>query len=116
VQYSTIAFETDLPRLEASDAQDNPPFCNLTNGANCVNPPNGAQFYPLFSTTTRNGSCTWQEGGDHIPGTIDDFGGTSTAEFGPLLASTFPVKGPTIETRLENFNSGDLQNPCPVGS
>jgi hypothetical protein len=116
VQYSKIAFETDLPRLEASDSQDNPPFCNITNGANCVNPPNGAQFYPFFSTTAPNGTCLWQEGGAHIPGTIDDFGGSSTKEFGPLLASHFPVAGPTIATRLENFNSGDLTNPCPVGS
>jgi hypothetical protein len=37
--YSTIAFETDLPRIEAEDAQDNPPFCDRTTGANCVNPP-----------------------------------------------------------------------------
>ena len=37
--YSTIAFETDLPRIEADDSQDNPPFCDRTTGANCVNPP-----------------------------------------------------------------------------
>ena len=49
--YSTVAFETDLPRIEASDSQDNPPFCDRTTGANCVNPPNGAQFYPFFTTT-----------------------------------------------------------------
>ena len=45
--YSTVAFETDLPRIEAPDSQDNPPFCDRTTGANCVNPPNGAQFYPF---------------------------------------------------------------------
>ena len=28
--YSTVAFETDLPRIEASDSQANPPFCNRT--------------------------------------------------------------------------------------
>ncbi len=115
-QYSTIAFETDLPRLEESDSQDNPPFCNVTNGQNCVNPPNGAAFYPFFSTTNHNGTCTWQEGADHIPGTINDFGGSSAVEFGPLLAEIFPVAGPTIVTRLENFNSGDTPNPCPITS
>ena len=26
--YPTIAFETDLPRIEASDSQANPPFCD----------------------------------------------------------------------------------------
>jgi hypothetical protein len=57
--YSTIAFETDLPRIEAADAQDNPPFCDRTTGANCVNPPNGAQFYPFFTTGVHQGLCTW---------------------------------------------------------
>jgi hypothetical protein len=40
--YSTIAFEADLPRIEASDSQDNAPFCDTTTGDNCVNPPNVA--------------------------------------------------------------------------
>jgi hypothetical protein len=114
-QYSTIAFETDLPRLEASDSQDNPPFCNVTNGQNCVNPPNGAQFYPFFSTTPAGSPCMWQEGGPNLPHD-NNFGGSSTAEFGPLLSEIFPVAGPTVVTRLENFNSGDMANPCPVGS
>jgi hypothetical protein len=115
-QYSKVAFETDLPRLEEADSQDNAPFCNVSNGTNCVNPPNGAAFYPFFSTSNHNGTCTWQEGGPYIPGTTNDFGGSSTAEFGPLLAETFPVAGPTIVTRLENFNSGDITNPCFVTS
>jgi hypothetical protein len=112
--YSTIAFETDLPRIEASDAQDNPPFCDRTTGANCVNPPNGAQFYPFFSTTINHGTCTWQEGGRFIPGTINDFGGSSTAEFGPLLQTAYPVAGFTTIKLYNNFNSGDTPNPCPV--
>ncbi len=40
--YPTIAFETDLPNLEA--AQDNPPFCDRSTGANCVNPRRGLKF------------------------------------------------------------------------
>src|SRR5262249_34502565 len=47
--YSTIAFETDLPAIEVKGAQANPPFCDRVTGANCVNPPPGAQFYPFFS-------------------------------------------------------------------
>ncbi len=46
--YSTIAFEADLPRIEASDSQDNPPFCDTTTGANCVNPPNGRAVLPVL--------------------------------------------------------------------
>jgi hypothetical protein len=111
--YSTVAFETDLPRIEASDSQDNPPFCDRTTGANCVNPPNGAAFYPFFSTGTHNGGCTWQEGGKFIPGTTNTFGGSSTTEFGPLLQTVYPNAGFTTVLRFNNFNSGDMANPCP---
>jgi hypothetical protein len=110
--YPTIAFETDLPRIEASDSQLNPPFCDRTTGANCVNPPNGAQFYPFFSTTVRNGTCTWQEGGKYLPFTTNTFGGSSAAEFGPLLKTVYPVAGFTTTALFNNFNSGDLANPC----
>jgi hypothetical protein len=110
--YSTIAFETDLPDIEAAGNAANPPFCDRTTGANCVNPPPGAQFYPFFSTTFRQGECTWQEGGRFIPGTVDNFGGSSKAEFGPLLSTLYPEAGFTTTTRFNNFNSGDLRNPC----
>ncbi len=113
-QYSTIAFETDMPRIEASDSQANPPFCNLETGAHCVNPPPGAQFYPFFTDSLHSGVCTWQIGGDFIPGTIDHFGGNSKAEFGALLPEVFPVAGFTTVTRFENFNSGNQANPCPT--
>jgi len=113
--YSTIAFETDLPRIEAEGAQANPPFCDRTTGADCVNPPNGAAFYPFYSTRQAFGTCSWQEGGDFIPGTINDFGGSSTAEYGPLLLTIYPTTGFTTLSRYNNFNSGDLRNPCPVG-
>jgi hypothetical protein len=110
--YSTIAFEADLPAIEAG--QDNPPQCDTSTGANCVNPPAGAAFYPFYSTTNANGTCTWQEGGPFIPGTINDFGGSSTSEYGQLLQTAFPAAGPVIVNRFENFNSGDMRNPCPV--
>jgi hypothetical protein len=112
--YSKIAFETDLPAIEASGAQANPPFCDVTTGANCVNPPNGAQFYPFFSTTARHGTCMWQEGGKFLPGTTNDFGGSSASEFGPLLRVPFPEAGFTISRVFVNFNSGIMANPCPV--
>jgi hypothetical protein len=117
--YSTIAFETDLPDLESSQAQDAPPFCDQNTGANCVDPPDGAAFYPFFSTTIRDGTCTWQEGGKYIPGTINNFGGSANAEFGRLLRVDFPVppmaNGSTLTDEFEDFNSGDLRNACPVG-
>jgi hypothetical protein len=116
--YSTIAFETDLPDLESDVNQDGGTFCNQQTGANCVVPPDGAAFYPFFTTTVRDGTCTWQEGGNFIPGTINHFGGSAGAEFGQLLRVDFPApgaNGPTIATAFEDFNSGDRPNACPVG-
>ena len=86
-------------------------------GTTTPHPPNGAAFYPFYSTTNANGTCTWQEGGNFIPGTTNNFGGSSTSEYGPLLATVFPTvgaTGPTTVTRFDNFNSGDIRNPCPV--
>ncbi len=110
--YSAIEFETDLPAIEVKGAQSSPPFCNPTTGAHCVNPPRGAKFYPFFSTTKRNGTCTWQEGGKFIPGTVNDFGGSSKAEFGPLLKTVFPAKGFKTIKLFNNFNSRGIKNPC----
>ncbi|MGZ4305959.1 MAG: hypothetical protein ACXVSL_13970 [Solirubrobacteraceae bacterium] len=116
--YSAIAFEADLPRIEADDSQFNPPFCDRTTGANCVNPPAGAQFYPLYTTGRQNGGCIWQQGATHIPGTTNTFGGSSTTEYGPLLLTAYPTAdaqgNPVIERLYDNFNSGDIRNPCPV--
>jgi hypothetical protein len=112
--FSTIAFETDLPGIEVQGAQANPPFCDPLTGANCVNPPSGAQFYPFYSTTVRHGTCTWQEGGKYLPGTTNDFGGSSATEFGPLLKTVFPEAGFTTATAFVTFNSGDMANPCPA--
>jgi hypothetical protein len=131
--YPTIAFEADLPAIEAQ--------CSTVTGVGCVNPPPGSQFYPFYSNrrlddngkvdflsgnsggdngndngnnaNDDNHSCIWQEGGDHIRGTIRDFGGSAATEFGQqLLSTTFPVAGFTTVQRFENFNSGDLSNPC----
>jgi hypothetical protein len=117
--YPTIAFEADLPAIE--------PTCDTTTGAGCVNPPPGSQFYPFFSnrrvhgsrgapvdvfSTDQRGSCVWQEGGDFIPGTVRDFGGSAAAEYGTLLATTFPAAGFTTVQQFLNFNSGDIANPC----
>ena len=49
------------------------------------------------------------------PGTTNDFGGSSTSEYGPLLSTVYPTRwahGP--RGQFNNFNSGDLKNPCPV--
>ncbi len=110
--YSRVAFETDLPRIEAADSQLNPPFCDRTTGANCVNPPPGAQFYPMYVTRYHGLSCTWDEGGPDISGFGLDFGGEQ-AEYGGLLTSVYPSTTGVV-TRINNFHRTLPINPCPT--
>jgi hypothetical protein len=108
--FQRVAFEADLPRIETPDGSPNN-NCNRSTGAGCVNPPNGAAFYPIYSTTSINGQCVWQFGGPSIAGTTNTFGGTSTAQYGPFLVSDYPgVGGPT--TRINNFRNVLATNPC----
>jgi hypothetical protein len=110
--YARVAFETDLPRIEAADSiGPGLPPCDRTTGANCVNPPPNAAFYPLFTTRDAGrSSCAWQFGGAHIPGTTNTFGGSSTTEFGSLLRLTYPsATGPVA--RINNFRQ-IVANPC----
>ena len=77
-----------------ADSQDNPPFCDRDTGANCVNPPNGAQFYPfLLDADCDTAPAHGRRAVRFIPGTTNDFGGSSTAEFGPLLKTVYPAPG-----------------------
>jgi hypothetical protein len=119
--YQQMAFETDLPRIEGTDSSPNNNCqrhvsnpADPSPGSGCVNPPVGASFYPIYTTTTAsNGSCIWQEGGASIPGTTNTFGGTSTAEYGGLLLSNYPAAGFTITQRYNNFRNVLGNNPCP---
>jgi hypothetical protein len=113
--YSRVAFEADLPRIEAADFGG---ICDRSTGANCTNPPPGANFYPIYSTGTDNGTpsghCVWQLGGTELKGTTNAFGGNSTAEFGPLLFSVYPGGGFTPINRTNNFRNVLDSNPCPA--
>jgi hypothetical protein len=111
-QYRRMGFEVDMPRIEAADTID-PRFppCNRTTGQNCVNPPPGANFYPLYTTRNTEQGCQWQFGGVNIPGTKQTFGGTSVTEFGPLLQLAYPTPaGPSL--RYNNFRQVLNHNPC----
>jgi hypothetical protein len=117
--YSQAAFETDLPRVENATV----PPCQRhvynpmdpSPGAGCVNPAVGSTFYPIFTTTTGPaGSCIWQEGGGSIAGTTNNFGGTSTAEYGALTESIYPAAGNTTQGIYENFHNTLSNNPCPT--
>ena len=106
--YSRVAFEADMPAIELS--------CNTSTGDGCVNPPPGALFYPLYTTTERDGRCWWQFGGARIPGTTNAFGRSSATEFADLEASVY-ITGtstdPSSAPFFENFNRVLPNNPCP---
>ena len=124
LNYSQVAFEADLPRIEGTDfSTTNDCQRHVSNpadpnpGSGCVNPPlgpNGPAFYPLYTTTNADGSCEWQQGGANIPGTTNDFGGSSTTEYGSLLLSDYPAPGFTITQRYNNFQQVLRRNPCPA--
>ena len=122
LNYQKTAFETDLPRIEGTDfSSNNDCQRHVSNpadpspGSGCVNPPVGATFYPIYSTTTDTGGhCLWQEGGGSIPGSINTFGGNSTAEYGGLLLSNYPAAGFTVTQRYNNFQNVLGSNPCPM--
>ena len=116
-RYSQAAFEADLPRIEFASVGGPGPFCSPTTGANCVNPPPGASFYPFF--TTGHGpfglGCVWRLGGPDMPGTTNTFGGSSATEYGNLLALAYPtvVNGqPQAAFRFEDFRQILPGNPC----
>ena len=123
--FSTTAFESNISRSESDDTAFRvETFCqrHITNpadphpGVGCVNPPPHSNFYPFYSTTRVGGGCWWQQGGPYIPGTINRFGGSAHAEYGPLRAISYPTAPfGTVTTRYNDFRSAYMQNPCPAG-
>jgi hypothetical protein len=120
--YGRVAFEADLQRIE--DNTTPPCQRHVKNpadrhpGAGCRGLPAGAKFYPIFSTRKVHGQCVWQEGGAHLPGTIRDFGGKSTTEYGdgtthaPKIA--YPATGGTVTIRYNDYRHVLKGNPCPA--
>jgi hypothetical protein len=79
-----------------------------------VNPPVGADFYPIYTTPRDDHQCSWQLGGTFIPGTRETFGGNSTIEYGPIAASFYPAPNGIPQYILENFHRTLPFNPCPL--
>ena len=109
--YDRVAFETDLPRIEVASTSPNN-NCNRKTGAGCVNPPVGANFYPIFSTAGEDDSCYWQLGGPFIRSTTNSFGGTSALEYGPLLSLVYPGGTSGSISRYNDFRQVLSYNPC----
>lgn len=119
--FSRVAFETDTPINESFTN----PNCNIFTGTGCTNPPAGAQFYPIYSTTRRHvdgdrngGTCYWQLGGPDIPGTENNFGGTAAIEYGEQIALPFPGVPDASHLNGSSFTESDdfrrilSSNPC----
>jgi hypothetical protein len=108
--YNRVGFEADLPRIEAPDSGG---ICDRSTGTGCTNPPPGSRFYPFFTTRSNSSAgCFWQLGGANIPGTTNTFGGSSSAEFGPLLFLDYPGPGFTPIHRTNDFRQVLSHNPC----
>jgi len=105
--FSRVAFEADIPAVEG---------CNTLTGAGCTNPPPGALFYPIYSTTSISGQCWWQLGGPMIPGTTNNFGGSSATEYRTLLGSVYQTTTaphhPGSLVFFENYRQILPNNPC----
>ncbi|HEX2347711.1 MAG TPA: hypothetical protein VHI51_04670 [Ktedonobacterales bacterium] len=117
--YQQAAFEVNLPRIEGADSSPNNDCqrhafnpMDPNPGAGCVNPPNGASFYPIYSTGVQDGHCVWMEGGAYIPSATNTFGGDSKAEYGPYVVSVYPAVGNSTEGIIENFHNTLPNNPC----
>jgi hypothetical protein len=110
VNYSRVAFEADLPRIETNT-------CNRTTGAGCTLIPTTdkgtpAAFYPFFSTLqSAANTCVWAFGND-LPDTTTDFG--RNAQYGSLLSSSYTAfgGGGSSINRINNFRNVLNQNPC----
>jgi hypothetical protein len=114
LNYSRVAFEADLPRIEST--------CNRVTGAGCTLIPTTdkgtpAAFYPFFSAFQNGvkhddgGSCVWGFGNAMPGGT--DFG--RNAQYGTLLSSSYLIfgGGGASHQLINNFRQ-ILQNPCPT--
>jgi hypothetical protein len=112
--YDRVAFEADLPRIEAPDVDGN---CDRTTGANCTLIPitddgQPANFYPFYSIDQHHGQCSWLFGND-VPGqTTNDFGKDN--QYGSLLFLDYLIFGGNGATRhiTDNFRQVLKTNPC----
>ena len=115
VPFDRVAINTDLPLTERRTS----PACDTATGQNCVNPPVGSEFYEIYTThdllpgrAGERGPCVWQLGGAHIPGTTNDFGGTSASDYGPLTSFVVPGNGFQPRTVFGLFRNPVGANPC----
>jgi len=116
VQYSRVAFEANLPRLQGGACRATGVGCNRIPITDKGTP---AAFYPFYSafqdgvpSEQGDNGCMWGFGND-LPGATTDFG--RNAQYGPVLETTYLLfngGGATIN-RFNNFRQ-IIPNPCPA--
>ena len=107
--FSRVAFEADIAAIEDSSV------CDVLTGNGCVNPPPGALFYPIYSTTNIDEQCWWQLGGGSIPGTTNNFGVSSASEFSTIFGYPFEtgtLSNPGSALYFGNYHQVLPKNPC----
>jgi hypothetical protein len=108
-----VSFESDMPRIERGEPAGPLPACDRLTGAHCVNPPPGAKFYPIYTAAHVNGLCMLQQGGTHVPGTFNTFGGSSVTEYGTkVLFVGYADVGFKPIFLAEDFHRDLGGNPC----
>jgi len=109
-QFGRVVFETNLPRNEAPDAGG---VCDTNTGQGCTLPAPGTKFYPIWTTRSSHGSCTWQQGGPFLPH-LNNFGGSVKTEYGHIAGAFYPGAGFEPIRKFDNFRRNLPGNPCPA--
>jgi len=108
-QYSRLAFNTDLPRIEFNT-------CNRQTKAGCTRIPTTddgtpAQFYPYYTSGNALGGCAFTVG-QSVPGfTTRDYGKNS--QYGHILKVVYTAQGGGTIYHYNDFQKILPNNPCP---
>jgi hypothetical protein len=102
-RYSLLRFETDLPRIEATDLGGP---CDRLTGTGCTVPPKQAKFYPFVHTATTPLGCAYALSND-LPNQISNFGGMRKA-WGHLEFTNYGAG----DIKTDNFATRVMQNTC----
>jgi len=103
-RYALLRFETDLPRIEATDLGGP---CDRLTGNGCTVPPRGAKFYPFIHTATTPRGCAYALSND-LPNQISNFGGMTKA-WGHLEFTNY---GAVSGVKTDNFATRVMRNTC----
>jgi hypothetical protein len=114
VNYSQVAFNTDLPAIEAGILGT----CKSSTGKGCtIIPPTDdgklAAFYPYYTigTSSALGGCAWTVGGTYPGFSTRDFG--AHGQYGHLLAVAYVKPGGGVKYEYNDYQHILSDNPCP---